>query len=115
MYNQLVGVGLNGGVVSVAESYCLGAFNNTGCLFGTRQTLVTSNPRSSHQDAFFAGVSMLSIVKDRNASGFSGTANLSGVRNAIDETRSGVPEPATLSYVLGGAGLLGLGWLRKVL
>jgi hypothetical protein len=115
VHNQIVGVGLNGGVISVAESYCLGAFNNTGCLSGSPFVLVTSNPGSSHQDAFFAGVSMLSLVVNMNASGFSGTANLSGVRSAIDELRttSAVPEPATLSLMLTGVGFLHRGMRRR--
>jgi len=108
VHNQMVGVGLNGGVASVAETYCLGAFNNTGCQAGTPQTLVTSNPGSSHQDAFFSGVSMLSIVTDMSASGpLLGSANLSGVRVAIDESRA-VPGPASLSYLLVGAALFSL-------
>ena len=110
VHDQMVGVGLNGGVASVAESFCLGAFNMTGCQSGTPQTLVTSNPGISHEDAFFSGVSRLSIVDSMNASGFNGTANLSGVRVAIDETRgvAAVPEPASLSCLLVGAALFSL-------
>ena len=113
VHNQMVGVGLNGGVASVAESYCLGAFNNVGCQAGTPQTLVTSNPGSSHSDAFFAGVNKLSILANLSASGFDGTANISGVRSAIDETPTSVPEPSSLSCLLGSAGLFGVVWLRR--
>lgn len=114
LHNLLTGSATNGGSISVDETYCLGAFNNTGC--ASSGTLNT-NGGAPHQDAFFAGVSEISIIKDINAAGNgNGTASISGVRNAIDETPTqggGVPEPATVSYLLGGAGLLTLGWLRR--
>ena len=112
LHNLLTGQASNGGSVSVAETYCLGAFNNTGC--SSSGELQTNNV-TPHQDVFFSGVSMLSVIKDINAAGNGGNglASLSGVRNAVDETPTGVPEPATVSYLLGGGGLLALGWLRR--
>jgi hypothetical protein len=101
----------NGGSITVAESYCLGAFNNTGC--ASSGTLSTS-AGAPHQDVFFAGVSELSIKKDINAAGNGGNglASISGVRNAVDETPTTLaPEPATVSSYL--LGLLALGWFRR--
>lgn len=107
VHNFMIGAGIAGGVVTVSETYCLGAFNLLGCQGGTPQTLVTSNPGNSHQDAFFSGVSMLSIGVDMNASGVNGVAGiLSGVRSAIDETRTTVPEPGTLALLGLGVGAL---------
>jgi len=103
-------IATGGGQATIAESYCLGAFNNTGCTSGGTLTTTASAP---HMDVFFAGVSKLSVIKDisvaSNQSG--GFAAISGVRNAVDETGS-VPEPSTFSFMLTGGGALGLGWLR---
>src|ERR1051326_2940047 len=112
VHNLLTGIGINGGTASVAEVWCTGLN-----LTGTCNALNTSNPGNPHNDASFAGISQLSISKDINVTAGNGFASISGLRNAIDETRGGttpgVPEPATASYLLGGAGLLALGWLRR--
>ena len=113
IHNLLTGQASNGGSSSVADTYCLGAFNNTGC---SSSGQLQTNHVTPHQDVFFSGVARLSIITDINAAGNGGNglASISGVRNAVDETPvAGVPEPTTFSYLLGGAGLLCLGWLRR--
>jgi len=107
----LTGQANNGGSISVSENFCLGAFNSTNC---DSSGVLNTNAGSPHQDVFFAGVSQLSIIKDINAAGngVGGTASISGVRNAVDETVTNlVPEPATVSSYL--LGLLALGWFRR--
>jgi len=103
-------IATGGGQATIAETYCLGAFNNTGCTSGGTLTTTAAAP---HMDVFFAGVSQLSVIKDisvaSNQNG--GFASISGVRNAVDESGT-VPEPSTFSFVLTGGGALGLGWLR---
>lgn len=111
LHNLLTGQVSNGGSISVAENYCLGAFYDTGC--ASSGTLNT-NVGTPHEDVFFAGVAKLSIIEDINALGNGrGLASISGVRSAVDETLTPTPEPATVSYVLEGAGLLALGWFRR--
>ncbi|HEY4364820.1 MAG TPA: PEP-CTERM sorting domain-containing protein [Bryobacteraceae bacterium] len=103
-------IATGGGQATIAETYCLGSFNNTGCTSGGTLTTTASAP---HMDTFFAGVSKLSVIKDisvaSNQDG--GFASISGVRNAVDESGV-VPEPSTFSFMLTGGGALGLGWLR---
>jgi hypothetical protein len=73
------------GTATVTENYCLGAFFSTGCISsGVLQTAAT-NP---HQDVFFSGVSELSIIEDIivAGNGAGGSAAISGVRNAVDES-----------------------------
>ncbi len=105
-----------GGQATVAETYCLGGLNNTGC---TSSGTLTSSADAPKADIVFAGVSQLSIIKDigvaSNQSG--GFAAISGIRNAVDESGASnksptIPEPSTLSYLLTGVGALGLGWFR---
>lgn len=116
LHNNLIGTAGGLGTSTVAETYCLGAFNSVGC--ASSGTLNTNAPTPDNF-VTFAGVSLMSIFKDinvsGNASGVGNFASISGVRNAVDETRgpTGVPEPATVSYFLGGAGLLALGWMRR--
>jgi len=59
----------------------------------------------------------IAVDKDINVTSTTGGgfSAISGVRDAVDLTSapSGVPEPATVSYLLGGAGLLALGWVRR--
>lgn len=80
-----------------------------GCTFLTTLAVTPSDP---HQDLLgvgpfitlhvIEGITVLSI--DPN-----GTVTLSGVRNAVDETTSAVPEPTLPSLVLAALALIGIG------
>jgi hypothetical protein len=111
----LTGEATNGGSISVTENYCLGAFFNTGC---ASSGVVNANEGAPHQDVFFAGVSQLSIIKDVNAAGngVGGTASISGVRNAVDETPIPPATPEPSSILLMFTGVVAAGFkLRRML
>jgi hypothetical protein len=74
-----------GGTAVLGETYCLGAFNNTGCASSGTLSTAATNP---HQDVFFSAVSKLSITVNIlvAGNGAGGSAAISGVRNAVDES-----------------------------
>lgn len=116
LHSQQVGGTTGTGTATIDEFYCLNASTVVGCKApGVLNTIQSAGTNVIVNDATFAGVSELSVKKDIQVStGTNGTAQLSAFSNDVDQTSpSGVPEPATISYLLGGAGLLALGWLRR--
>ena len=104
------GTATNGGAASVTEQWCA---NNSIANCGSgqlNQIFVVTPGVPPPVTAVFAPVSSISISKDISvSSGTGGYANITTVTNNFSQT--GVPEPA--SCLMLGAGLLGIGLLRK--
>jgi hypothetical protein len=116
---SMFGAGFVGtGVVSVAETYCLGDTFSDGCAHGTPGSLLTildSSTSKLFDHASFAGVTEIDVMKDIELLGGTdgSAALLSGVENQFSET-STTPEPGSL--VLFGSGIVCLaGALRRKL
>jgi len=107
-------LGFNGqaggtGSAKVTEKFCINGSVAT-CATPVGQIVVTNPPPTFSNTVLFAPVSSIGVSKDINVtSGTNGTASISQVLNQYSQTT--VPEPTAL--VLMGAGLLGLGMLRR--
>jgi len=111
IHNNMIGAGVEGGSVAVAESYCLGG-SVLDCqnLQGLDLVFVNDTGSNLSANVTFDPVNLVGISKDIFVgSDEGGTAHLSGVVNTVDQTT--VPEPTTLGLL--GAGLLGLGLARR--
>jgi hypothetical protein len=116
---SMFGAGFVGtGVVTVAETYCLGDTFSDGCAHGTPGSLLTildSSTSKLFDHASFAGVTEIDVMKDIELLGGTdgSAALLSGVENQFSETTT-TPEPGSL--VLFGSGIVCLaGALRRKL
>src|SRR5664279_3017216 len=81
--------------------------SNGGCTFLPTISVTLGSP---HQDALGIGPYLslhvttgITVI----SSSTSGSASITNVRNAVDETASAVPEPATFSYMLVAGLVLG--------
>lgn len=91
---------------------CAAMTSGGGCTF-LPTLLVTQN--APHQDLLGIGPDIsLHVFKDINVTSNSATgfAAISNVRDAVDETGAAVPEPASLSYLL-GAGFVLVGFVTR--
>ena len=113
---QMIGAGFSGtGLVSVAETYCLGDTFGDGCAKGTAGTLFVflgSGGSKLSDTVSFAGVSEVDVRKDIELlGGTDGIAVLSGVINEFTDIP--VPEPATLSVLGSGLTIMAAGLMRR--
>ena len=99
----LTGSGTGGGTVSLSETLSNG------------KTLMASSPGSATDSVTFPGVSSLSVAKDLvDVALTSGSLAVSSViENTFSTNSTPIPEPMSITLVVTGLGLIGLGFSRR--